>query len=304
MVIFLYTNDKCEYQAKYCIQSFQHKLKENDKIIYFTIDFDSSISYKNLQKIRIPYKDYPTFHYYKAELSLLVMELFPDEEHFCFTDTDILFSKRINFDALKHDLKYPLASFGPHEYPFTYEILKSNMKYEFLEKENSLIKLENDIIGTLVEDRVLHNEIPSMRYFNVPNRTMRYVWSCFYSFNKKCKDFFQEYTSMCQNKYLISNRYSYYPFHDETPFNLCLWKRGATQNLGFAFVNTHSLNVVSYVETTSIKDRHIGQNIDSLGADWEYIENSENIILYHGFKDETISNQTLQWLINNSYKNE
>jgi len=230
----------------------------------------------------------------------MVMELFPDEEHFCFTDTDILFSKRIDFERLKHDLEYPLASFGPHEYPFTYEILQPDLKYEFLDKEKSIVRLENGNVGTLLTDKILYNEVPAMRYFNVPNRTMQYVWSCFYSFNRKCRDFFAEYTSMCQNKYLILNRHAYYPFHDETPFNLCLWKRNAIKSLGFAFVNTHSFELIKQVESSYVKDSRGGKNIDALGADWEYINDSNNVILYHGIKDENIGNEVLDWLLKQS----
>lgn len=297
MIIFLYTNDKCEYQAKYCIESFIKKTSKDDKVVYFTIGFESDIEYENLYKIKIPHKEYPTFHYYKAELSLMVMELFPKEEYFCFTDTDVLFSKKINFEKLKHNLEYPLASFGPHEYPFTYETLSTDTSYTLLPNTN-LVKLNNGNIGLFGIDRVIYNEVFCMNYFNVPNRTMRYVWSCFYTFNRKCKEFFEEYTSMCKNEYLLKNRKWSYPFHDETSFNICLWKRNATQNLAFAFVNTHSYDVVVETETHLIKSMYIGSNIDSTGADWEYIDNSENVIFYHGFKDNETAQKTLKLLLN------
>ena len=63
-----------------------------------------------------------------------------------------------------------------------------------------------------------------MKYFNVEKRSQRYVWSCFYSFNPNCREFFEEYTAMCKNKYLMDRRKDYFPYADETPFNICLWK--------------------------------------------------------------------------------
>jgi hypothetical protein len=67
------------------------KITDDVKIVYFTIGFVSDFTAKNLIKVSIPERDYPTFHYYKAELSLDVMDMFPDENYFVFTDTDVLF---------------------------------------------------------------------------------------------------------------------------------------------------------------------------------------------------------------------
>ena len=120
MVLYLYSNKDYEYQAIACIKSLEQKIKEDIKIVYYTIGFESEFTTTNLYKVILSDKKYPTFHYYKAELSLLTMDLFPDEEHFIFSDTDILYSKRFDFNKLKHEHSYPLASLGPHEYPFIY----------------------------------------------------------------------------------------------------------------------------------------------------------------------------------------
>ena len=271
MIIFLYTDKNCEYQAIACIKSILPRIDDSVKILYYTIGFDSTFDAKNLYKMKIGYKDYPTFHYYKAELSLMTMDLFPNEETYIFTDTDVLFSRRFNPNLLMHSYSYPLASFGPHEYPF-------------------IFKQENG-------QMVIFNETAMMQYFNVKDRTLRYVWSCFYVFNKSCRDFMEEYTSMCKNEYLRLNRQVYYPFHDETPFNVCLFKRNATESLGYAFVNTHNPELVKVVENEIISDTRIGNNIDSLGNDWEYIEDSRKVILYHGFKNKEQIDLALKHLI-------
>jgi hypothetical protein len=147
--------------------------------------------------------------------------MFPND-YYIFTDTDVLFSRNFDFEKLKFNEHYPIASFGPHEYPFTWQ----------------------EVNGV----KVIFNEEKLMKYLNVPHRSMRYVWTCFYAFNQHCRDFLEEYTSICQNQYLLEKRKDYLPYSDETAFNICLWKRGATKNLGNAFVNTHRFDVVKDVE--------------------------------------------------------
>lgn len=271
MIIFLYTDKNCEYQAIACIQSMLPRLTDDVKILYYTIGFDSKFVAKNLQKVKIEKRNYPTFHYYKAELSLMTMDLFPTENDFIFTDTDVLFSRRFSPSTLKHTYNYPLASYGPHEFPFTYE--KVNGK---------------DII---------YNELALMEYFGVKNRNKRYVWSCFYVFNRSCREFLEEYTSMCKYEYLLARRKWYYPFHDETPFNVCLFKRNANENLGFAFLNTHNPDLLKIVENEDIVNRRMGMNIDNLGNDWEYINDSKSIIMYHGFKNPEQLRKGLEYLL-------
>lgn len=271
MIVFLYTNKVCEHQAISCIRSMERKITDDVKIVYFTIGFVSNFTSKNLIKVPIPERNYPTFHYYKAELSLDVMDMFPEENDFVFTDTDILFSKRLDFGKLKHTNSYPLGTFGPHECPFIWEKIN--------------------------EQHVIYDEHELMKYLNVPQRTVRYQWSCFYTFNRSCYEFFEEYASLCKNEYLIKRRKYYFPFHDETAFNVCLWKRNAVESLGYIFVNTHLLNTVQLVEEHTVKSKQMGTNVDAMGADWEYIHDSNDVILYHGFKDENQTKPVLDYLL-------
>ncbi len=274
MIIFLYTNKICEHQAISCIKSMEPHLTDGIKVVYFTIGFISSFETKNLIKVPIPERKYPTFHYYKAELSLDVIRMFPDEQDFIFTDTDILFSRRMDFHKLVHTHNYPLGVHGPHEQPYIWS---------------------RDADGSNFQ---IYNEDLLMNYFNVKDKTVRYQWSCFYVFNRQCEEFFEEYTSMCKNEYLIQRRKWYYPFHDETSFNVCIWKRGGTESLGFAFVNTHDINTVKMVEKSTVSDKRLGKNVDEMGSDWEYIHDSSKVLLYHGFKDEAPTRETLNYLLN------
>lgn len=271
MVLFLYSDKNCEHQAINCIKSLSNKITDDIKLVYYTIGFDSYFEFKNLTKIKLSIKpEYPRFHYYKAELSLLTISMFPDE-HYIFTDTDVLFSNNFEFEKVKHNYNYPLASYGPHEYPFMWEKIRDN--------------------------KIIFDEVKLMNYFNVPQRSQRYVWSCFFSFNPNCKDFFEEYTSMCRNRYLLDKQKDYFPYADETPFNICLWKRNAVKNLGFAFVNTHKLDTVKLVEELKPDSVYMQNSVDSYGADWEYIDKSSSVLFYHGFKENEEMEKTVQYLI-------
>jgi hypothetical protein len=276
MVVFLYSNKEVEYQAIACIKSFESKITDDVKIVYYTIGFESSFNCKNLHKIKIDYKPYPTFHYYKAELSLLTLALFPNENYFAFSDTDIIYSNRFNFDFIKKDTNTVLAPIGPHEYPYLFEY-------------------QNGIYHQ-------YNEVPLMEYLNVPSRTMWYAWSCFYLFNHSSSDFLKEYTSLCKNEYLLEKRKMYYPFHDETSFNVCLWKHGVVDNLGFCFVNTHILDTVEKCEYGNVSNYH-GKHLDLMGNTWEYIKNPNDVMFYHGIKSHSDIESILN-LILNKKKNE
>jgi hypothetical protein len=271
MILILYSDKNCEHQAISCIRSLTNKITPDVKIVYYTIGFKTEFSFKNLHAIQMQYNPtYPRFHYYKAELSLFTMDIFPGEDY-AFTDTDVLFSSNFDFNKVKHDESYPLACYGAFEYPFMWE--------------------ERDGVKEIFDETRL------MKYCNVPERSQRYVWSCFYSFSEKCRDFFEEYTSFCKNKYLLDRQSRYFPYADETPFNICLWKRGATKNLGFAFVNTHRLDTIKQVEEAKITAKYGGNSYDAFGTDWEYIHDSKEVLLYHGFKEKNDMEEAVDYLL-------
>lgn len=278
MVIFLYSDKNYENQAKSCIRSLTHKITDDLKIVYYTIGFKSDFEFPNLYKVEYPVKsEYARFNFYKAELSLVTMDMFPDD-HYIFTDTDVLFSRKFHPDKVKHSLPYPMGSYGPLEYPYVWELTGDGVKK-------------------------VYDEQKMMQYFNVSQRSQRYLWSCFYSFNPQCRDFFEEYASICKNQYLYKQWApgapvpDYFPYADETAFNVCLWKRGATQNLGFAFVNTHLPSTVKAVEESMMSNVLMGNIIDSSGMDWEYIQDSTNVLLYHGFKEDSDMLPALEYLL-------
>jgi hypothetical protein len=106
----------------------------------------------------------------------------------------------------------------------------------------------------------------------------------------------EEWMSMCKNKYLLNRRAEYFPFKDETSFNICLWKRGATENYRFGFVNTHMVSTVKEVEKGAA-NQHFDNAIDAVGAKWEYVEDSSEVMFYHGFKEVSAIKEALAYLL-------
>jgi len=267
----MYTNKDCEQQAIDCIRSLEPIQPDDLTIVYFTIGFISNFSSKNLVKVAIPEREHTNWLYYKPELSIEVMDIFPEETEFFFTDTDILFSPRMDFYKLTHVHNYPLAVYGPFEFPYKFEYYGDTV-VEFDEKE-------------------------LQKYLGVPDRTMRYQWSCFYSYNRHCRDFLEEWSSICNNKYLTTRQNTYFPFSDETAMNVCLWKRGATESLGFIFVNTHRAETVKKIEKEMIAGQRLGVLLDYMREDWEYVHDSSNVLFYHGFKGGTNTQDALDYLL-------
>lgn len=275
MVIYLFSDKKYEYQAHACLRSLEHKITDDIKVVYFTVGFDSDINTKNLTKVWIPINPvYPKLMYYKPELALKLLDMFPDEHDFVFTDVDILFTHRMDFKQFTHTYEYPLAIYLTHEFPFQYK------------KENN--------------ETIYINEETLMDYFNVKKRSMRYQGSGFFSFNRQCIDFLKEWTSICKNQYLLENEETYFPFSDETAMNVCLWKRNATQSLGHIFVNTLKFDTIKLIEENTFYYTFLGNNIDDYGSDTEYVHEPEKIMFYHGIKDNIELQKSLNYLLTNS----
>ena len=258
MTIVLYSNHLLEENAICTILSLKNKLKNDVRVIYYTIGFDSNFKHKNVITHRVEKNDYyPLYNFYKMDLCLKTIDLYKDDYYF-YTDIDVIFSKKIDFDKLKFDYDFPMASYGPVEFPITFQV-----------KENG--------------ETEVYNERLLMEYYGVQDRSMRYVWNCIFSFNNSCKDFLQEVTDIFKNKELILQHKRYFPYSDETAFNVCLWKRGITKNLEQAFLNT--IKVDNLIKTEENELVNYGFNsLDQSGFDWEYVVDSKKIIAYHGFK--------------------
>ena len=130
------------------------------------------------------------------------------------------------------------------------------------------------------------NEEPLMKYFGVSSRSMNYVYTCVFSFNDKCSDILKEWKSMCENTYLLQDIRKYFPFRDETPLNIILWKKGITQNLNRIYFNTIESQPLIYIEEND-NIRGDAYNMGVFGNSNMKCENSSDIMIYHGIKDKS-----------------
>jgi hypothetical protein len=213
----------------------------------------------------------PNPNFYKPSILLKTLDDYPGENDFCFIDSDIVLGKRFDASKMIGDKKFelPLSPFGPFELPYTYRTYSDGTQENFTP----------DLL---------------MKYFNVPEKTMRYVQNCLILYKRSHYDFLLEWESMCLNRFLLREHWRYYSFQDETAFNVMLWKYKASETLGHIFVNTHKFSTFRMVEETSLNQTPIENN------PYEYCHDSSRVMFYHGTKDKE-QNILIQKYINENY---
>ena len=262
MNIIFFSDLNYEYQAKSLIESILLNVKDEVRMIYYTIGFESSLDYPNL--IKVPYdKDdsKKLFEFYKPTIMLDAISKFGGK--FLFLDTDIIIGRRFNISRVDNNLDIPLFPYGNWDYPFLCSGQDQNGEYTDFS-----------------------NEEPLMKYFGVSSRSMNYVYTCVFSFNDKCSDILKEWKSMCENTYLLQDIRKYFPFRDETPLNIILWKKGITQNLNRIYFNTIESQPLIYIEEND-NIRGDAYNMGVFGNSNMKCENSSDIMIYHGIKDKS-----------------
>jgi len=259
--ILFFTDAKFEYMAKCLIESLDIQ-KVDAKFLYYTIGFDSNLNHPNLVKKRWQTDiSKPRFEFYKPILLLDALNYY---DNVVFLDSDIIVGKRFDLSKFYHEYNYPLASIGNWDKPYSF-VIHDGKEMRF-------------------------DEHKLMNYISVTSKSMSYVYSCFMSVNRKCIDFLKEWEEFCSNFYLLENRQSFYPFQDETSFNVLLWKRGCTKNYGRIYLNTLYFDPLEFVEE---KEGFKG-NVYSVPE--QFVDNSSNVVFYHGMKNEIELESSLNYL--------
>lgn len=269
MNLVLYSDANYQYQVLNFISSLKYGGLNDFKIFYYNIGFESNI--EDSRVIKIPWeksKIHKRFEFYKPEICIDALKR--SEGNFLFFDTDILLSKKFrNFESI-NGISYPGFCTGPIEYPHTF----------WQDGEGN---------------RTIFNEKRLMDYLGVQERSMFYIMTCFFSYDKSSLDFLEEWQSFCENKYLLKEWHSWYAFTDETIANVLLWKRKATLNHGRRFVNTHKFSTFKMCEESdNIKNTLIDDNM------YEQCEDSSRICFYHGTKIEEENKKILNYIYENS----
>ncbi len=267
--VVFYSDKNYEYQVKHLVESILINMEHDVKMFYYTIGFESEIEHERLVKIPMGIDEkkptgYRTFEFYKPSIILEHLDRFGGKA--LFLDTDIVIGKRFDMSKFENGNDYPLLPNGNWAYPFAFE---GSIKYD---------------------------ETTLMEYFGVSERSMEYVYSNIISFSEKCRDFIMEWKSICDNQYLLSKRKVYFPFPDETAVNIVLWKRNAKRNLGRVYLNTLDFEPFEYVEENEGIKGDPSINYGIMGSDLLRCDNSSNIMLYHGIKDESVLNRVIGYM--------
>ena len=253
------------------IISMKYAKCENIPVLYYTIGFESDLDYPNLTKIRWeidPKKIDLT--YYKPEILLDSLKY---SNEVCYMDSDIVLGKRFNIDSLfNHKLDYPYCCRGPLEFVWVWY---SQDGQNFKTDEWNL-----------------------MNYYGVKERSSTYLWASMMTFTDKCKDFLEEWSSIINNPYLLKRAKHFFPFREETAFNVTFWKRGYTQILDLVFFNTVKFESFLKVETENdfnqIVRNYADTTIDT--AIYETCNNSSIVQFYHGLKPGEELNKVIEWM--------
>lgn len=199
-------------------------------------------------------KDFNTYYTLSRKQTIILDALNNGLEEGIFLDADGLVRENIDtsFDYLNECDDYPLVGKGLFEYMMLYD-------------------KGNPFIGNTLE-------MPIMNLFGIYERSMHYVQTNFFIFNKNCKNFFEECVEISNNINVLKHNLLYVPYHDETIINVMLWKRNAKKHLPIVHFNLSDFNsLLNFYKTNksgSIND-----------SPWHIIPSNKNDIkFFHGCK--------------------
>lgn len=228
---------------KYAERLFESLEKDSEnKILFFSVDFDYKNRFKNVISIRydslksynekrndlhVPFvEDCKSFHVFIKPL--LVENIlsdkyfkFEDADNFCYLDVDC-FSRKACDSIFKNALRiknYPLLSVACQQY-----MLRNGKGNPFINGG---------------EDPNLTLEAPLLKKLNIDVnlRIPVYLQTGAFIFNKKCLNFVKEWSNLCFSDLIVNNWIDLAPFHEETVINCLLWRDEVKDNLGQSLIN-------------------------------------------------------------------
>jgi len=315
MNIVFFSDSKYEYQIRGLIKSLDLRNIPDMLLIYYTVGFDSELERPDLIKKRVeldPAKK--KFEFYKPGIVLDAAKNFPGPS--IFLDSDIIVGKRFDPDKMRNDGDVPMLSIGNWDGPFSYHHRDINSAFPVfkigdrvflkgyrdigwinsLNYQDESFELINDQgisiteKQTELEPMLVFDHYHLMKYFGV-EKIYKYVLTCIISFSDKCQDILLEWKSVAENEYLLQKSHVYFPFPDETPLNVVMWKRNIDVNYGRIFFNTLYSDAAIIVETDdNIADINVQDNPN------QFCKNSSDVMLYHGMKDQNEIDRMLNYL--------
>lgn len=275
MTIVLYSDKNYEGMVDSFLISRIYSGFSHINVIYYTVGFDSQLNYPNLQKVRWEFNsEKPDLTYYKPGI---LIDSLKYDNCLCYMDSDILLSKRFDPEKIENkDMSYPLASSGPQDHVWTWE--------------------------SFGDEIIRYDEIKLMDYFGISKRSCPYLWASMISYNSECLDFMEEWESILSNPYLLKSRKEFFPFREETAFNITLWKRNIDHYLDRVFFNTVSFDSFLIVETSEDGkiDKHEEYGITNADPRlYETCPDFRRVLFYHGFKPGKDTENAVNWMREN-----
>jgi hypothetical protein len=272
MQIVVYSDSGYESMVEAFLISRKYANSQDVPVIYYTVGFESTLEFPNLKKITWELNDKrPDLTFYKPEI---LIDSLKYGDHMLYMDVDIILSRRFDIGKLQNkDLDYPIASSGPQENVWTWEAY-------------------GDVVTR-------YDETKLMKYFGVTEKSCRYLWASMISYNSNCLDFLEEWKSILLNPYLQKRRKEFFPFREETAYNVTLWKRGAKRYFDLVFFNTLAFDSFFEVENNEqgrieiYKDFHETNTDPSL---YQTCKDFGSVLFYHGFKPGEEFDKVLSWI--------
>jgi len=286
MIIVTFADKNYELFAYNLYKSFAIKQNffEEDKFVFYGINYTPELKGKNLYNFKFnTFKEFPRFNFWKPRIILDVLDKFPEEENFCFIDADVLIGKRLDFNKLLENksFNYPLSSHHWCTLPYGFMTYPDGTREDYT--TNGLCEYFNIPVKVKVDGGI------------VEGNSCRYVQNCVILYNRKHFNFLKEWESMCEYEFLWKhNTIINYPYQDETVFNVLLWKYKATETLGF--IHTNICDFEAYKkgeETLELKNQNL------IDHHWSYVEDINNLMMYHGFKDPIESEKVINYINEN-----
>jgi FkbM family methyltransferase len=250
-------------------------------LIIYSINFDLLLDIPNIivKRMDIDIKDPPfvnmtegnfyvlrhyidTYMTLTQKASIILDAIQNGVENGIFIDGDVIIKKNTDeiFDYARRCNKYPMASKSLYEY--------------MIYNGKGIVTNEQGIYEYL--DRAL--ELPLMKLLNVPERSMWYSQTAVIAFNSNCFDFIKEWKLLCSDERIIKNFEELAPYHDETIFNVLLWKYGSKDQLPQTVYNVMTSNDVDEFYKETRTNYKVSQ--------WKIIpENKNDIKVFHGCKN-------------------
>jgi len=277
--IVLYSDENFFDLSINTIESFR-RVGKDFKFYYFQIGFEKPVFIYDMDVVTINIIEPPKVH------SMLLLKPFIIDyamnlvDEFIYVDVDLIASKHFDYYRLINKIT---------DTPFGCQLHETEWQYPVF------WFIKDDI-------REEYNEKNLMNYLGVKERTQPWVTSLMLAVNQKCKDFVYRWKNLCLDNQIMNSTdagFQYKKFlhmGDETAYNVLLWK---DNKVGYydnhLIVEPKEIQTVFDIENIKIEKTQMEKDNPIT-----YVEDSDNIFVYHQLKDLDFRIKVLKTLYGNA----